>query len=292
MLIRPDPILALNREGGSRLLAWIVGLTTMSAMLALVGALALGGLTQRWTTGLTNTLTVEIDPAAGTIASPAVTVARVVALLRALPAVTAVTPIDEATTRQLLRPWLGDGAMADTLPLPALVSVTVARASDSAAIAGALAAVPEAQLDDHAAWLGDLLALAQLARILAGATIVIVGGIAITAVVLTTRSGLAAHRLTIELLHLIGATDRQIAGQFQHHVAVLALRGSLAGVITGGLLIAGLTLLTPLHSLSITLSPTGVIATTLAGIVVLVLATTLAALTTRWTVLRALRRLP
>ena len=49
--------------------------------------------------------------------------------------------------------------------------------------------------------------------------------------VFTTRTGLALHAPLVDLLHLMGASDRYIAGQFQRHALRLALRGGAIGLI-------------------------------------------------------------
>ena len=52
---------------------------------------------------------------------------------------------------------------------------------------------------------------------------------AIAAVVFATRSGLAIHAPTIELLHLMGAPDSYVASLFQQHAFGMGVRGSVLG---------------------------------------------------------------
>ena len=54
------------------------------------------------------------------------------------------------------------------------------------------------------------------------------------AVVLATRGALDTHRFTIEVMHGIGATDRQIAALFQRRIAIDSLTGSLVGAALAG----------------------------------------------------------
>jgi cell division transport system permease protein len=60
-------------------------------------------------------------------------------------------------------------------------------------------------------------------------------------VVLAARAALDTHRSTIEVLHLMGATDVQVARLFQRRIALDALFGSLVGLIAafGVLLMIG-----------------------------------------------------
>ena len=60
-----------------------------------------------------------------------------------------------------------------------------------------------------------------------------VGATAAT-VVLAARAALDTHRGTIEILHLMGATDVQVARLFQRRIALDALFGGLVGFILAG----------------------------------------------------------
>jgi cell division transport system permease protein len=60
-------------------------------------------------------------------------------------------------------------------------------------------------------------------------------------VVLAARASLDTHRATIEVLHLMGATDVQVARLFQRRIALDALFGGVVGftVATLALLLIG-----------------------------------------------------
>jgi len=61
------------------------------------------------------------------------------------------------------------------------------------------------------------------------------------AVVLASRGALDTHRSTIEIMHGIGATDRQVTRLFERKIASDALIGALAGSLAAaiGLLLVG-----------------------------------------------------
>ncbi len=63
--------------------------------------------------------------------------------------------------------------------------------------------------------------------------------VAVAATVLAARASFDAQRDTIEVLHLIGATDGQVTNAFQRRVALDALSGGAIGALIG-LAIAGL----------------------------------------------------
>ena len=86
---------------------------------------------------------------------------------------------------------------------------------------------------------------ARLARFLGAlqlvglAVVVIVVAAAATVVIFATRGGLLAHWDTIELLHLIGASDGYVARQFQNQAMRAALKGGgLGTVLAAGTVVA------------------------------------------------------
>jgi cell division transport system permease protein len=62
--------------------------------------------------------------------------------------------------------------------------------------------------------------------------LLMIGATAAT-VVLAARAALDTHRSTIEVLHLMGATDVQVARLFQRRIALDALFGGIVGLGVG-----------------------------------------------------------
>jgi cell division transport system permease protein len=291
-LLRSD--LPLARDSASRFLPWITGLMVYLAALALAGALALDGVAEHWHVGLAGSLTVQLEaPADGGPANRLARRDRAVALLRAEPAVARAEALDDAAVRRLLAPWLGTIAAGDDLPLPDLIAVTLRPGADLDAVAlgrRLSAALPGVSVDDHKQWLADLLRLIEAVRLVAAIVLALVVLAAIATVVFVTRTGLDVHRRVIEIVHLIGATDAYIAGQFQTHALSLGLLGGL-----GGLALAGLTLvLLAILLLDVgdsLLPPLSLAPGQWALLAALpLLAALLAMVTARWTVLHRLRR--
>ena len=214
------------------------------------------------------------------------------AAVRAAPGVVSATPVPEAELRATLERWLGPAAHDPdmALPIPALIDVELAPGASPAPVEAALhRAVPRAEFVSHRGRLGPMLdALSSLA-LLAGGIVLLVALATAAAVVLATRSALEAQRSTLEVLHGVGATDRQVARLFQRKIAVDALVGGV-----GGALLAGLTLLlVTAGGLASAGEWTG--GRLLGGGNLLILAlvpfatAALATLVARWTVLNALR---
>ncbi|MDQ1157776.1 cell division transport system permease protein [Sphingomonas sp. SORGH_AS 950] len=160
--------------------------------------------------------------------------ARVLAVLRRLPDVARATPVPQAELARMLQPWLGTDAEAAGLPVPALIDVDLT-SDDSGAVARVGAAVtrasPAARVDAHATWLGPVGRLLDTAAWLAGAIILLMLGATTAVVMLAARAGLEAHRGTIEVIHMLGATDRQVARLFQRRIALDAGIGAAVGGI-------------------------------------------------------------
>ena len=103
-----------------------------------------------------------------------------------------------------------------------------------------VAAAPSARIDDNGQWLAPLASLIGALQWLSiGLVLLMVGATAAT-VVLAARAALDTHRGTIETLHLMGATDVQVARLFQRRIALDALFGGLVGFILGALVLIGL----------------------------------------------------
>ncbi len=285
--------LALGRDDAPLHLDWIVATMAFLAALTLLGGLAAADAASRWRNSLSASITVEIPPVLDNRATttPEDQLARALTVLRNEPGVLRAEPLPRARLAELLSPWLGKQQLADDLPVPQLIDVTLTPAVDKPALARRLnAAVAGATLDDHGTWVTELLRVAHLVVGLAMGIVGLVALTAVAAVVLATRAGLAVHREAIQVLHLIGAEDRYIARQFAMQAMDLGLRGGLIGlaILAVVLVILGFTSQAVDPKLLPRLWPS--IWQLLPLLLVPPASATLAWLTARQTVLRALRR--
>jgi cell division transport system permease protein len=225
----------LNLRGDSsrRFLPLIIAFMVFLASLAMAAAMIVTAAVDDWGQGLTGTLTIQIPPHIGDDGSGDETALDdVLRLVRATPGVAIARALDEAESRALLDPWLGSVDSTTALPLPRLIDV---RLTGPAAIDVDLlrtrvqARVADAAVDDHGHWLGQLAAVTRSVRIAAIAVVAVIALAAVLTVVYATRSGIAVHYPTIEVLHLIGARDDYIARQFERQALLLGLLGSVLG---------------------------------------------------------------
>jgi len=241
MLLRRRYDLPLDRDGAARLVPWIVALMSYLAAMALAAGLALGVLAWRWSEGVSSAITVLLPPLADSIGSGGAAanaddprIAQVRQALADLPGVGQVQPLDPAQVARQLEPWLGAGAGASELPLPRLLIVRVAGSQrpDTAELRRRMERVAAgAVVDDHGVWRAEIARLAVRVMALSGFAVALIGLAGAAVVVFAVRSGLAIHRETIEVLHLIGAHDDYIARQFQNHTARLAFVGGLISLV-------------------------------------------------------------
>jgi cell division transport system permease protein len=288
----------LSRDGSVRFLPWIIALMVYLAGIALAGTLVLDGVLKRWDHGLVGTLTVQLPMAEDGKSDGGLAV--VLRLLRATPGVISAQALDRDAISRLIEPWLGTSLSPAELALPQLIDLRVdpEKPPDLATLRVRLAAAaPNAVLDDHRQWVERLAGLVLSIEVTALGIVLLIGAAAVLTVVFTTRAGLAVHHGVIEVLHLIGARDGYIAGQFERQALDLGLRGGIGGLALTVATIIGIAHageavtvlgeqvrllpaleLAPWHWLLLALLPLG--------------AALIAMITARVTVLRALARMP
>ena len=239
MIQRTD--LPLDRDAHARFLPWLIAFMVYLAVLSLAGVLVVNRAVERWDTGISGTLTVQIMPSpnaasgagAETVDSQNAkrrVLAEVMDVLHSTPGVVSSVVMPEENILELLRPWLGELANNVDLPIPQLIDVTMDPDAgvDVSALGRRLAiAAPGATVDDHRVWLDRLVRLLKAIEMVAMAIVGVIGMVTVGTVVFTTRTGLAIHGEAIQVLHLIGAHDNYIAGQFAGRALLLGLKGGL-----------------------------------------------------------------
>jgi cell division transport system permease protein len=86
-------------------------------------------------------------------------------------------------------------------------------------------------LDDHRHWQQQIRTVTR-SFALGGLAILLLVASATTAIIISaTRSAMASNREIVEVLHLVGATDRFIAREFERHFLSLGIRAGLVGAI-------------------------------------------------------------
>jgi cell division transport system permease protein len=288
----PSPALLLpGLEGGPA--PWVVAVMSALALLALALAAALAPAATALGQQIAGRATVQIVE--GDPISRREAVAATRRLLADAPYVAAVRTVPEAELVAMAERWLGDGVRETGLPLPALIDVDLIGGGNATTLAQLrrdVAGITGARVVAHADWLAPVGQLFRSLSWIAGALAVLLLVASGAVAVLTVRGALAAQRGTIDILHLVGATDVQIARLFQRQVA----RDMAVGVALGALaaLVVAVLIGWQLQGISAGLLA-GSGASWLSSLWLLLVAplfVALTVLTTRWTVLRALKAMP
>lgn len=235
----PVPGSLLPRERtGERWLAAVIAVLCFLATLAAIGALAADRAAHGWARELRGEATVQVRPRVDETGPTAA--GRAAEALSGIKGVEEAYALDRKASERLLAPWVGEAVLPD-LPLPYLVVVRLDPQSPASAptLSRALAeAGLDASVDDHSLWRGEVERAAGIVTVLAIAAFVLIAAATAAVIAYATRSGMSAQADVIETLSLNGASDRSVAGLYQHQFGKIALSAGVAGSVVAGLSMA------------------------------------------------------
>lgn len=226
---KPSPLLP-RRDPRDGALVFVVAVLCFLACLTAIGALAADRAARGWTGQLTGSATVVVRAQGSE--TPDAAAGRAAEALAGVKGVTEARALEKEKAEALLEPWLGHEALLDDLPIPRLVTVDLdPRApAPAAALTQALrAAGVDATVDDHSLWIGDIERAAGIARWAALGVFLLIASAAGAVIAFATRAAMAAHRETIEVLHLSGAQASFVVRLFQTRFARAAALAGLFG---------------------------------------------------------------
>lgn len=220
---------------------WVIAIMMFLTVLAAAAGLGLRHAARSLDADIGNRITIQIVEANPDFREAQARIA--VSELRQLAGVRAIRRIEASEMRRLLEPWLGPGGLEADLPVPVLIDVDLT--SDAyqrldVIRAAVLDVAPSARVDDNAQWLAPLAKLIDALKWLATGLVLLMIGATAATVVLAARAALDTHRGTIEVLHLMGATDVQVARLFQRRIALDALFGGAVGLAAAALVLIGI----------------------------------------------------
>ena len=276
---------------------WVIAILMMLTLLAAAGGVGLARSADAIGEAIAGRVTVQI-----VTANPVLRAEQAAALRRAAaaqPFVRSARAVDPAELQATLGQWFGtadgDDPVLRSLPMPALVDVDFV-GEDRSGHMGQLRALvareaPGARVIPHADWLGPVARLIRSLAWIAGGLVILMTLASAAVVIMTARAALGTHYATIEMLHLIGATDQQIARLFQRRITI----DTAYGVALGTAVAAAILLLIGWQWSRVT---AGLAATASLGVwgwalllALPLLAIALAALTARQTLLAALQKI-
>jgi cell division transport system permease protein len=223
------PIIPSKSIAGQALVAVIAIMTFLASLTTGAVVLVLDSATE-WQSEVAREMTIQVLPTSGRDVEELVNKAADIA--RAAPGIADVRPYSKEESTRLLEPWLGTGLNLDDLPIPRLIVVRIASDGnpDLQALRATLAAqVPSATLDDHRGWVDRMRAMAGTVAVGGISILVLMLAATILSVTFVTRGAMATNHSIINVLHVIGAKNDFIAGQFRRHFLVLGFTGGGIG---------------------------------------------------------------
>lgn len=215
---------------------WVIAIMVALTVIAAAAGLALSNTARTASDELSGGITVQVveaNPAERTRQANAAA-----QRLKATPGVIEAHVVSQDEVERLIEPWLG-AKVGDNeeIPVPALVDARLRDPLDGETL-GALRRLvrevaPSARVDAQSTWLKPVFGAIDSLRLLALALVLLLAFALAAAVLLAVRNALGANRDTIEIVHLLGGTDSQVARIFQRSVGFDAVGGGAVGLALG-----------------------------------------------------------
>jgi cell division transport system permease protein len=236
-VVRPAaPIVPRDTVTSHALLTTIAIMTFIAALI--VGAITIvHGSVSAWQKDMAREVTIQIRPLPGRDLGAEID--KAVAVARRTPGIADAQVMSRDETGRLLEPWLGTGVDLGLLPLPRLIVVRLANATepDLVGLRRELSErVAGATLDDHRNWSGRLAAVSDTIIVAGFSLLALVIAATVLSVSFATRGAVSTNRPVVEVLHLVGARDDFIASTFQRHFFAVGVQGGLIGGVAAALL--------------------------------------------------------
>lgn len=217
---------------------WIMAIMLALTTIAAAAGLSLTNLAGNAQAEIANGVTVQIVEAAPQ--ARALQAEMALANARNLSGVVSATRVEDAELEALIEPWLGELTQGEeAIPIPAMIDVRFSESvteQDLEALRAALAREsPAARVDPQSVWLGPMFEAVRSLQWLALALVVLLALASGAAIWLAARTALGNNRETVEIVHLLGGSDAQIARVFQRSLAIDAIWGGLLGLIIGAI---------------------------------------------------------
>jgi len=227
--------LAFRQQKLGVMLTVIMAIMVYLATLAMALQTSLADVSTSWGNDLQGRLTVEIPPPSdGAEKSQSELVKSVLNELKSFPGVKNAEKLPEKEVSRLLSPWISEKSVLESLPVPVLIDIqsSDAQTLDTEALDRKLLSIHSGiKIDNHADWLSQLLNIVHSLSFIAGLMVLLTAATLAITIALICRAAMALQHETIELLHVIGATDKDIVKQFQIHTRKLSLPAAITGFL-------------------------------------------------------------
>lgn len=187
----------------------IMALLAGCALLFARGSMRLSG---DWQTQLSDTLTVQVMLENSEDWAAQTDLARLT-LANKLPGAD-IEVVSQSDAKDLLKPWLGNAALPDDLPVPGLINLT-GKDIDAGRVETALSEVGvTANIDDNTRYADQLRGTAKRLVTIGLGTLFLILLAGLSVNIFATRAGMTAQKEIIRVLVQVGASDKFIAKLF------------------------------------------------------------------------------
>jgi len=227
----PGSLLPQGRITGP--MPWVIAIMMFLTVLATAAGLALDHAARTLSADISDRITIQIAEADGEARGRAVR--RIVTLLEETEGAGNIEVVSESELSAQLAPWFGSDMQISDIPVPALVDADFVtdeaqRETRLAALDKAVKAInPQARVEPHANYLTPLARLVGAIGFLSFGVVALMAIASGAVVVLAARGAHATHRGTIDIMHMLGATDAQVVRLFQRRMMLDALFGAVIG---------------------------------------------------------------
>ncbi|MBK8630672.1 MAG: cell division protein [Sphingomonadales bacterium] len=233
---RDKGVLPEHRSSG--MLPWLIAIMLFLTALACWAGMSLAGAAASLSSDLDRRATVQLAEPNARLREGQIRALLVE--LDKLSIVESVRRVSDEELSAMLDPWLGDTARNADIPVPALIDLVFTQSNRNGldqVKALVTTVAPNAQVTADAEWLAPASSLLRTLKWLALGLVALMAVATGSVVVMAVRSSLNTHGETIDIMHLMGASDRQVAQLFERQIARDALLGGTVGVIVAILVI-------------------------------------------------------
>lgn len=220
----------LDAGRDTRAMRWVMAVMLFLTVIAAALGLGTAGAARMLDRQLAGRMTVQL------LGADEATAGRIARELAGMRGVGSARVLPRAQLAELVEPWLGDAGLDGDLPMPAMIDLDMTDASTAATDAVAARAqtlAPGARVDRASRWLAPVRGFVVSIAWLAGGLVLLMASATAAIVLLTARAGLDTHRVTIDVLHMLGSTDVQVSRLFQRRIALDTLVGGAIGTAGG-----------------------------------------------------------
>jgi len=201
--------------------------------------MAINAMATNWEKDIAGSITVQITPVEDEnrhidTAKTTDQQNRVLQFMEHISGVESVHILDDKVVQKLMSPWIGNKVDLNTLPIPRLLDVKLkpnAELNYDEITRGLRLLTPNASIDNHRLWLNRLIKFATSLKTIALSILLMVIAICAFSIYYSARTSLNININSIEILHIVGATDDYIAKLYSKTYAKIGFFAGIAGLM-------------------------------------------------------------